>query len=207
MRSRLLPLLAGLLLLSGCESSGVSDYTLYYQALRQDFAASLSGASRITRAEAAAIPYASLGYRLNDGPEQLLVLATDIGGEQLWTSARHVVLVTRNGRLVRTVGLTHDVSAVTPQRQQQLLPLVDVVDRPLRSVRLEDFPDLGFYGVPVTCVASSQGLQTIVILGEGISTRKVDEACRSDALDWSFTDSYWLDPEDGVVWRSIQHLS
>ena len=38
------------------------------------------------------------------------------------------------------------------------------------------------------------------------ATRKVDESCRSDALDWTFTDSYWIDPQSTLVWRSIQHV-
>ena len=107
-------LIAALLLLSGC-SSGTSDYTLYYQAVRQSIAAGFDGSPHITKDQAAAIPYASIGYRLNDGPEQLLVLATDSGEEQLWTSGAHVVIVTRGGRIVRTVGFAQDVSAVTPR--------------------------------------------------------------------------------------------
>ena len=63
------------------------------------------GNGRVTRDQAAAIPYASMGYRLDDGIRALLVLATDANGEQLWTSAAHVVIVTRDGRIVRTVGL------------------------------------------------------------------------------------------------------
>lgn len=113
--------LTALLLLSGCDSTGTSDYTLYYQALRQSVAASFGDSSRITKEQAAAIPYASIGYRVNDGPEQLLVLAADSGGDQLWTSGAHVVIVTRSGRIVRTVGLAQDLSAVTPQKGQELV--------------------------------------------------------------------------------------
>jgi hypothetical protein len=196
-------LIAALLLLPGCSAMEGSDYALYYQAVRQSFAAGFGGPARITRAQAAAIPYASIGYRVNDEQEQLLVLATNTGDEQLWTSGAHVVVVTRGGRIVRTVGLAHDVSAVTPEQSVALTG----VTAQARSVRLEDFPDLGAYGVVVNCVASSQGPQTIVILGRGIPTRKVEESCHSQFLDWSFIDSYWVDPASGLVWRSIQHIS
>lgn len=199
-------LMAALLLLSGCDSTGTSDYTLYYQAIRQSIAAGWGGSTHVTKDQAAAIPYASIGYRLNDGPEQLLVLATDNGGEQIWTSGAHVVIVTRGGRIVRTVGLPQDVSAVTPQKGQQTFDLAEVEAKSLASVRLEDFPSIPAYGVPVNCTALPRGLETIVILGRGISTRKVDEACRSETLGWSFTDSYWIDPQARLVWRSIQHI-
>ena len=145
-RMKPIALLAALVLLSGCDSTGTSDYTLYYRALRQSVAAGFGGNSHVTKDQAAAIPYASIGYRLNDGPEQLLVLATDNGGEQLWTSGAHVVIVTRNGRIVRTVGLAQDVSAVTPQKGQQILGPAEVEGRSLTSVRLEDFPGLPAYG-------------------------------------------------------------
>ena len=203
---RRLALVAVVFLLSGCGSSG-SDYSLYYQAVRQSISASFGGNTNVTKDQAAAIPYASIGYRVNDGPEQLLVLATDSGEEQLWTSAAHVVIVTRGGRIVRTVGLTQDVSAVTPQKGQQLLIPTDVAGQSLTSVRLEDFAGIPAYGAAVKCTAQPRGLETIVILGRGITTRKVDEACHSDLLDWSFTDSYWVDPQNSLVWRSIQHVS
>ena len=199
-------LIAALLLLSGCSSAGSSDYTLYYQALRQSFAGGFGRSPHVTKDQAAAIPYASIGYRLNDGPEQLLVLATDSGAEQLWTSGAHVVIVTRGGRIVRTVGFAQDVSAVTPQKGQQIFGPAEARGKNLSSVRLEDFPGIPTYGVAVKCTALPKGLETIVILGRGVTTRKVDEACRSDALDWSFTDSYWIDPQSALVWRSIQHV-
>jgi hypothetical protein len=196
--------LAGLSLLWGCAQN--SDYALYYQAMRQSFAAGLGPPQRITKAQAAAISYASIGYRVGGGQEQLLVLATDAGEEQLWTSSSHVVIVTRGGRIVRTVGLGHDVSSVTPQHEQ-FAALAEAAVRPIRSIRIEDFPDIGSYGVPVNCLASPRGPQTIVILGRGISTRRVDEKCESPTMSWSFTDSYWIDPNSALVWRSIQHIS
>jgi len=200
-------LIAALLLLSGCDSTGASDYTLYYQALRQSFAGGFGGSPHVTKDQAAAIPYASIGYRLNDGPEQLLVLATDSGGDQLWTSGAHVVIVTRGGRIVRTVGLAQDVSAVTPQKGQQISGPAKAREKNLSSVRLEDFPSIPTYGVAVKCTAIPKDIETIVILGRGVTTRKVDETCRSDLLDWSFIDSYWIDPQSALVWRSIQHVS
>ena len=204
---RLMALAAALLLLSGCDSTGTSDYSLYYQALRQSISAGLGAEPRITRDQAAKIPYASIGYRVDDGPEQLLVLATDSGGQQLWTSAAHVVIVTRDGRVVRTVGLAQDVSAVTPQKGQELVSPSAASSGSQTHVRLEDFPGIPAYGAAVTCTATPRGPETIVILGRGITTRKIDEACHSDMLDWSFTDSYWVDPQSGLVWRSIQHVS
>lgn len=193
-----------LLFLGGCGSDGSSDYALYYQSLKKSVAVTFGHNDRITREQAAAIPYATIGYRLNDGPEQLLVLATDNGEEQLWTSGGHVVIVTRGGRIVRTVGLEQDVSAVTSGGGQ--FGPTEAQGGKSTSTRLEDFTSIPAYGVAVKCTVLTKGLETIVILGQGITTRKVDEMCRSEALGWSFTDTYWTDPTKALVWRSIQHV-
>lgn len=194
------------LLVGGCSSTGDSDYSQFYRAIRQSMAASF-GKGRITKAQASAIPYASMGYRFNGDAEQLLVLATDSNGEQLWTSASHVVIATRGGRIVRTVGLASNVSAVTPAGAQAIPPLTSVPSGAASYSRLEDLPDSRVYGASLSCKAVYRGRQTIVILGRGISTAKVEENCVSKSLSWSFTDSYWLDADSGLVWKSIQHVS
>jgi len=198
--------LAILFMLAGCSSSGTSDYSQFYRAVRQSVAASF-GDARITKAQAAAIPYASMGYRVNGGAEQLVVLATDANGEQLWTSAAHIVIVTRGGRITRTVGLEHDVSGVTPKSGQQIPDVGAALKDNVTYTRLEDFPDIPAYGAALVCTLSRKRAQTIVILGRGIATIRIDEICRGTDLKWSFMDSYWIDPGTGLAWRSRQHLN
>lgn len=192
---------------AACSSgnSGNTNYAQFFQLVRQSLSAGF-GKARITREQAAAIPYASLGYTLDGGHQGLLVLATDSGGDLLWTSAAHVVIVTREGRIVRTVGLGKDLSSLTPLDQSGLPPVAAAVRAPFSSTRLEDFPDLGLYGVRISCRATLAGRQNIKILGQLIATLRVDEACTSRNPDWSFTDSFWVDKDSGFVWRSRQHV-
>ncbi len=35
---------------------------------------------------------------------------------------------------------------------------------------------------------------------------RVDESCRSRKPEWSFTDNYWVDLDNGRVWRARQHV-
>jgi len=60
--------------------------------------------------------------------------------------------------------------------------------------------------VTLNCTLSHKGAQTIVILGRGIATLRVDEVCRSTNPRWSFTNTYWIDPDTGLCWRSRQHI-
>jgi hypothetical protein len=201
-----LPALAAILtVLTGCSSSGTSSYAQYYQVLRQSVTASL-GDGRITKDQAAAIPYASMGYRVNGASEQLVVLATDANGEQLWTSSAHIVITTRGGRITRTVGLERDIAGVAPKIGDPLPEITAALKGDLTYARVQDFPSLPAYAATVTCTLSRRGAQTIVILGHGIATVRIDEVCQSTNPRWSFTNSYWVDPQTGLCWRSRQYI-
>ncbi len=58
----------------------------------------------IARDDAARVPYASIGVRIDGGPQILLVLATATGPDLLWTSGAQVAIVTRGGRILKTAG-------------------------------------------------------------------------------------------------------
>jgi len=196
-----------LVLLAACSSSssGNTNYTQFYQIMRQSLSASF-GKVRVTRDQAAAISFASMGYSLDGGNQAMLILATDNGGELLWTSSAHVVIVTRGGRVVRTLGLDHDLSGLTARNNTPPPPLAAAMQAPFTSTRLEDFPELGLYGVEVSCRAHMVGRQSIQILGQAVSAVRVDESCRSNRPEWSFTDNFWVDAGSGLVWRSRQHV-
>jgi hypothetical protein len=197
---------AGLALVAGCSSAGhgAGIYERYFQVLRQSTGGMFSTPS-VTLDQAASTPYASLGYRVDNGAQVMLVLATNTGGDQIWTAANHIALETRDGRITRSVGLPHDratlnSSAVLPSPAAAL-------QGSFRSTRLADFPDQGLYSVLISCAAAAGKAEIINILKHAISTIRVDEACESHAPEWRFTDSYWLDPQSGLAWRSIQHIA
>ena len=195
------------LLAASCSSSGSgnTNYTQFYQLVRESLSASF-GKIRVTRDQAASVAYASMGYSLDGGNQAMLILATDSGGELLWTSSAHVVIVTRQGRIVRTLGLDHDLSGLTTRNSAPPPPLTAAIQAPFTTTRLEDFPELGLYGVEVSCRAHMVGRQSITILGQAVPTIRVDESCRASRPEWSFTDNFWVDGDNGLVWRSRQHV-
>jgi hypothetical protein len=196
--------LAPVIFAAGCTSQD-NEWGVYWKIMRQ----SVNGAFRdsgVTRDQAAAIPYASIGYRIDGSREGILVLATDTNGALLWTASSHVVLVTRGGRIVRSVGLPHDIGALAPKNLAELPALSDALKASYHSSRTVDLPDMNRYGVTLDCVTASRGPQSITIIGTAIATVKIEESCRSPETGWSFTDSYWLDASTGFVWHSVQHL-
>jgi hypothetical protein len=192
-------------LLAGCSSSGSGDFGQYFQVIKQSLNGSL-GKSSISLQQAAAIPYASMGWRLNDGPQNIVVLATENRSELLWTSAAHAVILTEDGRIKRTVGLPHNLSASAPGGSASWVPPAQALSGPYTQQSVADFSDAGLYGVPITCRGRAVGVQAINILGKTLSTRRIQESCDSPSLHWSFVNSYWVDPQTGFTWRSRQHI-
>jgi hypothetical protein len=157
----------------------------------------------VTLQEAAAVPYATIGVRMGGSSETMLVLASDSNGLLLWTSSLHIAITTRNGRIVETTGLRYNIRM---QETQSGAPGEDG-GRTIR--RQADLPELGLYSVAITCRSRSLGEETITILGKDIRTQRTEEKCEADTprFNWSFRNVYWTDPEDGFVWRSIQHVN
>lgn len=195
--SRPILALAVMGLLAGCSSED-SDWMYMAKAARHLWD---TRDAAVTLDEASNIPFATLGVRLDGGREQIMVLATDVAGDRLWSSSGGFSLATRYGRVVRTVGLGTDLggfSSETPSHENWLVP---------HTLSWKaDFPDLGYYSVAVTCDVRPAGKDPITILGQAFDTVRVDESCRADKLGWSFANSYWVSPSTGRVWRSIVHI-
>lgn len=159
----------------------------------------------VTIQEAGAIPFATIGVRLDGGPEGILVLASsNVQQQQLWTSASHIVLQTQNGRILRTAGLPHnrtDIRLISGTHGAP--PLQGSAETRWE----EDFADIHLYSVPVVCRSIVRGREGVRNFSSLIPTVHVDEECRSDTADWSFVNSYWVSPKDGLTWRSIQYVS
>lgn len=195
---RVLPLLAVAGLAGACVQIGGGDAGSLYALVKHMW----TGHRRVTLAEAAAAPYASLGVRVGNSNQVMLLLAADDGRQRIWSSAARIAVTTRNGRIVRTAGLGHNLAGYQV-RQDTLEP------GGVRVIRWQgDFPDIGLYSIPITCRDRPAGDETIKILGADIHTRRVDEKCSAGGgLDWSFKNTYWIDPRSGLVWRSIQHVN
>ncbi|HEX3675099.1 MAG TPA: YjbF family lipoprotein [Rhizomicrobium sp.] len=189
------------LALSGCGSqSGAPDWDQIYGMVRGQITGS---AKDVTLEQAAAIPYATLGVRIGDGQEAIVVLAGGAAGDRLWTSKARIAITTRHGRVIKTAGLPRNIDNVSFSGGDPVLEAAQG-GPPRESTRASDFWDLNRYQVPLRCVAASKGPESVTILGKAIATTRVDETCQSSTMDWSFTDSFWVGPS-GLVWKSIQH--
>lgn len=188
--------LAGLL--AGCSSDGGGDWMAMFQAARTSWE---ERDAAVALQDAASIPYATLGVRIDGGREQMLILALDNNGERLWTSGAHVAISTRQGRIVRTSGFGADLTGYGAAQGSAAS-----WSQPHRYSWTADFKDLGYYSLPVNCDVTPAGPDPITILGKQFDTIRVDETCRADKIDWTFTNTYWVSAQSGRVWRAIEHF-
>ena len=189
--------------LCGCSSDPGSGWSQMVDLAK----ASFNRSDSVSLQQAASVPYASIGVRLGDGQQIMLVLASDSGQTQLWTSKAHVAISTRAGRIIETAGLPKNLSATVFAGLSDPLPalLRQAMVRPVPEVRDVDFQDLSKYSVPIRCRLVAGNPDRIVILGHAILAQRFEEHCQSAELDWSFTNSFWAD-RAGFVWKSIQHI-
>ena len=192
--------IATVLLLSGCGTTvGSGDAASLFAVIKNTWNHTNK---KVALEEAAAVPYASMGIRLGDSPQTMLLLVSDSSGQRLWTSGAGVAIVTKDGHIARTAGFPHNLGGYELGRESPGKNGVQTMHWQA------DFPDLKLYSVSIACLDRPARDETIVILGKNINTRRVDESCTSEGrkLDWSFDNTYWLDPSSGLIWRSIQHV-
>ncbi len=188
-----------LALLSGaCSSEGGGEWRGLFTIARDSWERR-DGFARLD--EAAMIPYATLGVRVGDESERIIILATDANGVRLWTSAARIAITTRGGRIVSTAGLAYNLSGYNSEAA-----FATPVATARKFTWLADYADMGLYSVNIDCTDTVAGIEAITILGKEFSTQRVDETCRSEMLDWTFANTYWVSQSSNRVWRSIQHV-
>jgi hypothetical protein len=193
----------GMPFLSACSSDRQSDISDVLAMIGQSIAPH-SGDGTITRNQAAAVPYASIGVRIGDSRQVLLALATRTRDVCLWTSSARVAIETRSGRITRTAGMPHNMS-------QRLFGGVDPLQSGVAGDHghyeyLVDFPERNIYGASTLLVMDSPRPDEIDILGARLKLLHARERGSCSVLGWKFENEYWTDATSGFVWRSRQTI-
>ena len=160
--------------------------------------------AKVSREQAAAVPYATMGLELGASNQALLILGTTMGDELDWFAGENLFVATKNGRVIRTLGLPYDLGGIQPINtsivdQNKNLPV------PVLSFSI-DFPDLGIFGATAECSLGNMREESVEILGAPIPTLHVIEHCEVRALKWTFDNDFWKDRTSGYVWRSRQYV-
>ncbi len=190
-------------LLSGCGLSPVSSAA--FRALKIAVAG-IPGAP-LTREQITKIPYATLSAKIGKGPTSLLVLARKDADYLYWVSADRATLVTKHGRVVETSGFPENLRATAAQDLDPVANGLHRLDSPVAYSRTIDIDLKQNYGMRIDSVFEPVGPERISILDLDIRTLLVRETNIARTLNWQFYNYYWVDAEDGFVWKSRQHIA
>lgn len=162
----------------------------------------------ISDAQIEAIPYATMGVRFGDGGGVVMVLASIDGDDLHWASADRVVLVTRRGRLVKTIGLSRDLLTTRPAGADALADALagNPVAAEARVDRIIDLRQKDDFSVPVESRWDVQGEETVSLLGRERRLVRVRERMTVRKWRWSADNLYWLDAGSGQVWKARQQF-
>ena len=162
----------------------------------------------LQRGTIAKLPYASMTARVGNGPQALLLFARQQGDEQHWVSgADRSVLTLRGGRIVRTFGFPENLKET---RQEGVDPVNQSLHKsgaPKTGTRYIDL-DLGSrFNLAIDSVFENLGVRKIRIVELDFQTVLIRENNSARTLNWNFQNLYWVDPEDGFVWKSRQVIA
>ncbi len=150
------------------------------------------------------LPYASMAVSLPNMKRGLVILSKVEGDELHWFTADRGVLVTRFGRVVRSVGFPGNLAKIEFIDPDFLDPAVALRDGLVCRRRL-DFSPGNYFGALLTAQIYLRGSEAIQIGKRQRALRLIEEHAVLAGLDWAFINRYWVD-ERRFVWRSEQHL-
>jgi Group 4 capsule polysaccharide lipoprotein gfcB, YjbF len=162
---------------------------------------------KIDRATIAKIPYATIRARFGDGLTSLLLLRTDDDSELNWVASDNTLLVTRSGRLIKTVGFPEDLRRIAFDRADPLSDAPQALTGPARYAMKYDLMTTALNVIQVASDLEPVGDETITIAEIDFKTVHLRERCRAASPKWTFQNDYWVDAFDGFVWRSRQHFA
>ncbi|WP_282177145.1 YjbF family lipoprotein [Vibrio nereis] len=191
------------ILLVGCTQkfSDVSDTLLEAYNTQTD--------TSLTREELLNIPYASAYLKVDDQKRILVILAfAEInpvtGSEQLkWVSADKAMIVTENGRIVKTIGLPRDNLASIHGAVPTFKSNAGVNEVPFKLTY--DWMPNYRYSFPALVTRQFAGEKIITTPLNQIKTQVYTESISFPTLSSSVENTYWVDMS-GNVQKSIQHI-
>lgn len=160
----------------------------------------------LTAEQVAAKPYYQL--QATDGRnEALLILGNVDGQRQLWYGKDGVVVVLAHGRVVQTIGLEQNLdNSRISSAADPFVSGLQTLSAPITYTREDDWSRGYRYGIPVRATLSPTGMADIDILGTSHHVLLITEQLVSEVAGYRAVNRYWVDPQDGFVWKSEQHV-
>lgn len=191
--------LCGAFLLAGC--TAVTDET--FETIKYAFSSPQD--AHLTEQQIAEFPYTAVYARWEDSARLLVVLGFADGDDLSWITAERETLVTRSGRVVRTIGVDTELLAVSNLAQDPLQCVLDTDNCILsweRAIDIERHQQR--YSRIVTSEFSVQGEENLQLPdGKSYQVTRIEE--HGQMGEQAFVNIFWLEA-DGHVVKSRQQI-
>lgn len=159
-----------------------------------------------TSAQVMARPYFQM--QVDQGRHSAVLVLGNIDGErEAWYSHDGVILFLRHGVLVKSWGLAPgNLDATALPADSPFVTGLQRLTGTVSSTRRVDLSPGYRYGVSLVSELSPGPLESVQVLGQSHQLRRIDEHVRAVGLHWQADNRYWVDPADGLVWKTRQTL-
>ncbi|MGD9638824.1 MAG: YjbF family lipoprotein [Alphaproteobacteria bacterium] len=152
------------------------------------------------------IPYACIAAKIGKGQNSVLVLGQASNQDLIWYSADNAILITSQGRLVKTIGFEHNLSNTAWAHNDPIASHLYGQPIPQTSQRIVDFAEDNNYGIKIDSDYEFMGVGKIKIVDTLHETYVIKEKSYAKQLDWHFENLFWKDLKTGFIWQSVQHF-
>lgn len=197
---RYLPLLLLCLLLQAC--------TQTQKGLGETVKLALLGPDdvQVSDEQVESLPYASMYLRVNHGQRIFVVLGFDENGQQKWITRDRSMVVTQHGRVVKTLGLSDNLTEVTNLQQDPLIKPLELTEG-ASWTRTLSWTEAGkFRAGTATSRFTRLKDQVLALAGKNVACRVWQEEVELPAEGKSWTNIFWIDTTTGQVRQSQQTL-
>lgn len=189
--------LLSLIALSGCSATtSNTGETIKYALLGADDVT-------VTKAHVTNLPYASAYLKIGDNPRVFIVLAYVNGEDLSWLTADNVMIVTRHGRIIKTVGLENDLISLINESAD---PLSTKPTSTAHWQAVAEWQQRHVSGYQMKGHITQRGQDTLDLVTRQINADRFEEKISLTPSSTSWTNTFWRDSSTGQVVKTQQQL-
>jgi len=158
-----------------------------------------------SRAQLDEVPYAMIALSRSDSPGTGFVTPiVDNDGYLVYQDASRRSVVMKGGLLAATLGFSYDLAAVKHQQDDPVAIPTPVASWPGTLYRNYQFTlqSRDDFEITVRCILEPVVRERIEIFELTYDLMRVQERCGNGRR--TFTNTYWVEPETGFIWKSEQ---
>lgn len=195
-------------LLASCTSEGETDLVKIGRLAYNELAGVEKGEEppekQPTRAELDRIPFATIAVSFEEGPRSYVVPVANHGGYLTFYDERRRALILYGGAIAGTQGQPYDLLGVRHSLDDPVAyprPLAEwpgEIDREYQFLK----KDQKRFSITLRCTYRRVVREMIEIVERRYEVVRIEETCTNARRQ--VTNTYWVAPETGRIWRSVQ---